>query len=497
MELFGIASGKEATDRVVELLDQVALGPAVLKYQASRLSGGERQRVAIARALAAEPDVLVCDEITSALDVSVQGSIVALLEALRQSPRHQHAVRDPQPRAGALDRRPRADPQGGPGRRVRPGRRGDGLARRRSTPSACSRTARGSTDGRPGRQSAGPGSPGSRSPTPSTMPAGRTSWCRPSRRRDRLPPRARASLRVEIAGAGRTRDLEEWLAETHGDVAAGARRRRRARRARVVRRRARARHPVPRRLDDQVGAGPPGRAARSHDGALAPRPTRSPTTCPSSRAPATPRHHGARPAHHDHRRRLGRGPPRPGQPRLAGCSRCFAGAGGDSRDAAGRRSTRTSLPAPAASYCTADSQVLDWVRERATGHDLRRRRWRGCGAASAAPATPSSRVDAPGVAMAGGGLAATRARLGPGGGCSQLDGTAYGGAAARRRLGRSSRPAGVPVHRARPAAQHHHHARRLRLPLVADGRRRRQPGDRRRQPRPVRATSTATGASWS
>jgi peptide/nickel transport system ATP-binding protein len=84
MELFGIASGKEATDRVVDLLDQVALGPRMLKYQASRLSGGERQRVAIARALAAEPDVLICDEITSALDVSVQGSIVALLEGLRQ-----------------------------------------------------------------------------------------------------------------------------------------------------------------------------------------------------------------------------------------------------------------------------------------------------------------------------------------------------------------------------------------------------------------------------
>ncbi len=85
MELFGLASGKQATDRVVDLLEQVALGPAVLKYQASRLSGGERQRVAIARALAAEPDLLVCDEITSALDVSVQGSIVSLLESLRLS----------------------------------------------------------------------------------------------------------------------------------------------------------------------------------------------------------------------------------------------------------------------------------------------------------------------------------------------------------------------------------------------------------------------------
>jgi peptide/nickel transport system ATP-binding protein len=85
MELFGIAKGKAARDRVVELLDAVALGPTVLNLQTSRLSGGERQRVAIARALAAEPDLLVCDEITSALDVSVQGSIVALLENLRKS----------------------------------------------------------------------------------------------------------------------------------------------------------------------------------------------------------------------------------------------------------------------------------------------------------------------------------------------------------------------------------------------------------------------------
>lgn len=83
MELFGIAKGKQATERVVELLDAVALGPTVLKLQTNRLSGGERQRVAIARALAAQPDVLICDEITSALDVSVQGAIVALLDQLR------------------------------------------------------------------------------------------------------------------------------------------------------------------------------------------------------------------------------------------------------------------------------------------------------------------------------------------------------------------------------------------------------------------------------
>ena len=104
---------------MVDLLDQVALGPGMLRYQASRLSGGERQRVAIARALAAEPDVMICDEITSALDVSVQGSIVALLEGLRQAARHQHAVRDPQPRPGPVDRGAGGDPAGRPRRRGR------------------------------------------------------------------------------------------------------------------------------------------------------------------------------------------------------------------------------------------------------------------------------------------------------------------------------------------------------------------------------------------